>query len=65
MPLHGDPLHSKVNPPRVSISSTQVAVNDEEIVQQAFGDMEIGNADLEFNLQATIKQEALSGHDFI
>jgi len=58
--LHGDLSHSRANPPEVSISSVQIAEKDEETVQQAQGNMEIGNTKLEHNLQAAIKQEALS-----
>jgi hypothetical protein len=57
-------LHPLVTLPNISIGSVWAAVKDEETVQQEQGDIENGNADLEYNLQEDIKQEALSGNVF-
>jgi hypothetical protein len=56
--------YSLISCPNASIGYVPSIVKDKEIVQQARGDLEIGNAKLVHQLQANIKQDVVSGHFF-
>lgn len=63
--LYRESLHSLVTRPKEFIGMVRAVVKDEETIQQAQDNIEMGDAKLELNLRTGIKQVALSSHDFI